>query len=401
MAIVHSPNHSPQTPTTVTDEDESQDDDAAIPVRRSTRNKVLPTRLVDYQLNVHELMLTLDEEPMNYNEAKLKPQWLKVMKIEHDFIVKNNTLGNSCLYLKIDFDEVFTPVARLETIRLLIALVGKKGWKIHHLDVKTAFLHIELKEEVYVVQPKGFENSGEENKVYKLVKSLHGLRQAPKAWNIKLDNTLKEIGFQQYMQEKAVYKAVNNEEFIVVAVYVDDLFVTGTSLDCINEFKKRMASQFEMSDLGELTYYLGIEVSQGKDCVEIKQERYAIKILKEAGMEDCNATLCPIKLGLKLSKAEDEPEVEDTQYRKMVVCLRCLLHTRPDLTYSVGVDIVIDVIMLTLMMDATLLYMFSTFAHRPLHGAHKSKLPWYYLRVKLSSWQPLQLHVKQFGLGSY
>ncbi|GJU92802.1 uncharacterized mitochondrial protein-like protein [Tanacetum coccineum] len=95
----------------------------------------------------------------------------------------------------------------------------------------------------------------------------------------------------------------------------------GTSLDLINEFKKRMASQFEMSDLGELTYYLGIKVSQGNDCLEIKQERYAMKILKEAGMEDCNPSLCPMEPGLKLSKAEDELEVEATQYRKMVSCV--------------------------------------------------------------------------------
>ncbi|GJY23306.1 uncharacterized mitochondrial protein-like protein [Tanacetum coccineum] len=181
-------------------------------------------------------------------------------------------------------DDTPIPIARLETIRLLIALAAGKGWKIHHLDVKTAFLHGELKEEVYVVQPEGFEKPGEEEKVYKLAKSLYGLTQAPQAWNVKLDNTLKEMGFQQCMQEKAVYKAVTNGEFIIVAVYVDDLFVTGTSLDCINEFKRRMASQFEMSDLGELTYYLGIEVSQGKDCVEIKQERYARKILKEADL---------------------------------------------------------------------------------------------------------------------
>ncbi|GJY64333.1 putative pol polyprotein [Tanacetum coccineum] len=179
----------------------------------------------------------------------------------------------------IDFDEVFAPVARLETIRLLIALTTRKGWKIHHLDVKTGFLHGELKEEVYVVQPEGFEKPGEEEKVYKLAKSLYGLRQAPRAWNTKLDNTLKEIG---------------------------------TSLDCINKFKKRMTSQFEMSNLGELTYYLGIEVSQGKYCVEIKQERYARKILKEADMEDCNATSYLMEKDLKLSKAEDEPEVEAT-----------------------------------------------------------------------------------------
>ncbi|GKE92139.1 ribonuclease H-like domain, reverse transcriptase, RNA-dependent DNA polymerase [Tanacetum coccineum] len=152
--------------------------DVAIPVRCSTRNKVLPTRLVDYQLNVHELMLILDEEPRNYNEAKLKPQWLKAMKTKLELIVKNNTcklvplpkgvvpIGLKWLFKikrnadgsiikyktrlvakgyvqqpEIDYDEVFALVARLETIRLLIALAAKKGWKIHHLDVKTAFLN--------------------------------------------------------------------------------------------------------------------------------------------------------------------------------------------------------------------------------------------------------------------
>nr|GEV37760.1 hypothetical protein [Tanacetum cinerariifolium] len=136
---------------------------------------------------------------------------------------------------------------------------------------------------------------------------------------LKLDSTLKEMGFLQCVHEKAVYRKVPNEEFIIVVVNVDDLFVTGTSLDLINEFKRRMASQFEMLDLGELTYYLSIEVSQGKDCIEIKQKRHAMKILKEAGMEDCNTTLCPMEPGLKLSKAEDEPEVEATQYRKMKI----------------------------------------------------------------------------------
>nr|GEX82712.1 uncharacterized mitochondrial protein AtMg00810-like [Tanacetum cinerariifolium] len=274
MAIVHSPNNSPQTPTTVTDEDESEDDDVAIPVRRLTRNKVLPTRLVDYQLNVHELMLTLDEEPRNYNEAKLKPKSLKVMKIEHDSIVKNN------IWKLVPLPKGVVPIR----LKWLFKIKRNADCSIVRIG----------------------------EKVYKLVKSLYGLRQAPRAWNIKLDNTLKEMGFQQCMQEKEVYKVVTNKEFINVAVYVADLFMTGTSLDCINEFKKRMTSQFEMSNLSELTYYLVIQVSQGKDCAEIKQERYALKILKEAGIEDCNATLCPIELGLKLSKAENEPKVEAT-----------------------------------------------------------------------------------------
>nr|GFD22071.1 uncharacterized mitochondrial protein AtMg00810-like [Tanacetum cinerariifolium] len=120
----------------------------------------------------------------------------------------------------------------------------------------------------------------------------------------KLDSTLEEMGFLQCVHEKEVYRKVSNREFIIIAVYGDDIFWTGTSLDLVNKFKKRLECQFEMSDLGELTYYLGIEVSQGKDCVEIKQEGYAMKILKEAGMEDCNLALCPMELGLKLSKAE-------------------------------------------------------------------------------------------------
>nr|GEV37090.1 RNA-directed DNA polymerase, eukaryota [Tanacetum cinerariifolium] len=116
----------------------------------------------------------------------------------------------------------------------------------------------------------------------------------------KLDSTLKKIGFLQCVHGKVVYRKVPNREFIIFAINVDDLFVIRTSLDLINEFKRRMVSQFEMSDLDELTYYLGIEVSQGKDCLEIKQERYVMKILKEAGMEDCNTSLCQMELGLKL-----------------------------------------------------------------------------------------------------
>nr|GEX01841.1 hypothetical protein [Tanacetum cinerariifolium] len=187
-------------------------------------------------------------------------------------------------------------------------------------------------------------------------------------------------------------KKVPNGEFIIVAVYGDDIFVTDASLDLINVFKKRMSSQFEMSNLGELTYYLGIEVSRGKDCIEIKQERYAMKILKEAGMEDCNATLCPMEPKLKFLKAKDEPEVETTQYQKMVGCLRFLLHTRLDLTYSVGVvsrcmqspresharaikQILryLKVIMLTMMMDEALLDMFFYLGTSPITWCSQKK----------------------------
>ncbi|KAJ9542022.1 hypothetical protein OSB04_028528 [Centaurea solstitialis] len=306
------------------------------PVRRSNRVSVLPIRLHDYELNIYELMLTCDDEPKNFKEAIMKPEWLKAMTSEIELIEKTQLVAKGYVQkYGIDFDEVFVPVARLETI--LIALAAGNGWKIYHLDEKTAFLHGELKEEVYVSQPEGFEKVGEQGKVYKLEKALYGLRQAPRAWNIKLDGILREMGFQRCLHESAVYTKVSKGEYIIVVVYVHDLFVTGTCHEITSQFKSMMSSKFEISDLGLLTYYLGIEVSQENDCVTIKQASYAVKILKEAGMEECNAAQCPMEPGLKLSKAEDELEVEATHYRRVVGCLRYLLHTRPDLAYSVGV----------------------------------------------------------------
>lgn len=161
----------------------------------------------------------------------------------------------------VDFEEVFAPVARLETIHLLISLAETNGWEVHHLDVKTVFLHGELQETVYGAQPEGFEVKGSERKVYKLHKVLYGLKQAPRAWNHKLNSILQELQFKKCSKEPFVYRKVVNGCLLIVAVYVDDLFVTGTNKKVIAEFKGEMASRFDMSDLGELTYYLGIVVT--------------------------------------------------------------------------------------------------------------------------------------------
>ena len=237
----------------------------------------------------------------------------------------------------IDFQEVFAPVARIETIRFLVALAATNGWELHHLYVKTAFLHGELKETVYVSQPEGYIKKGNEHKVYRLSKALYGLRQAPRAWNTKLDGILKSMRFQKCMKEPSVYRKNEGANLLILAIYVDDLFVTGTNLSMIERFKFEMSKNFEMSDLGKLTYYLGIEVKQEKSGITINQEAYARHILEEAGLEDCNPTHIPMEPGNKLSKAEDEPEIDPTQYRKVVGCLRYLLQTRPDMAYAVGV----------------------------------------------------------------
>ncbi|KAJ0532731.1 putative RNA-directed DNA polymerase [Helianthus annuus] len=319
-------------------------------------------------------LLLIDGEPASFDEAATEEPWLNAMKEELASIKRNNTwtlahlpTGHKAIGLRwvfklkkdaqgnvikhkarlvakgyvqqkgIDFEDAFAPVARLETIRLLLAIAVKGGWLVHHLDVKSAFLNGELRETVYVKQPIGFEIKGKEGMVYRLHKALYGLRQAPRAWNARLDKALKDLGFSRCTHEQAVYKVHKQDYVIIVGVYVDDLIVTGSSEVKIWEFKRRMKSIFDMSDLGKLTYYLGIEVEQTKDGIILKQEGYAGKILKMAGMSTCNATNCPMQHKLKLTKDESGKEVDPTKYRRIIGCLRYLLHTRPDLSYSIGV----------------------------------------------------------------
>ena len=280
---------------------DNEEDDVQTQPRRSTRISAKPSYLDDYVLlakvESEQLLMVLNDEPWDFNEAKELKVWIEACKDEICSMEKNQTwdlvelpAGVKPIGLKwvfkvkrnadgtinkykarlvakgyvqrhgVDYDEVFAPVGRIETIRLIIALAGSQGWEVHHLDVKTAFLHGELKEEVFVSQPEGFVVSGEEHKVYKLKRALYGLRQAPRAWNIKLNQILRGLSFQRCSNEPSLYRKETQQELLIVVVYVDDLLVTGSSLRAILEFKREMAMKFEMSDLGKLTYYLGIEV---------------------------------------------------------------------------------------------------------------------------------------------
>nr|GEU48091.1 ribonuclease H-like domain, reverse transcriptase, RNA-dependent DNA polymerase [Tanacetum cinerariifolium] len=143
----------------------------------------------------------------------------------------------------------------METIRLLLAIDANNKWEVHHLDVKSAFLNGDLKEEVYVTQPEGFVKKQDQGKVYRLIKDLYGLRQAPRAWNIKLDNTLKSLAFKKCALEQAIYTKTLKDSTLLIGVYVDDLIITGTPKKEIDKFKAQMEEKFEMSDLGLLAYY--------------------------------------------------------------------------------------------------------------------------------------------------
>ncbi|KAJ9561724.1 hypothetical protein OSB04_006884 [Centaurea solstitialis] len=235
------------------------------PVRGFRKLTDIYARLEPVEVEQEELMFT-GEEPKTFQEAMTDPNWREAMRKELESINKNQTWnltklppgkipiglkwvyklkkdaeGNIVKYKArlvakgyvqrkgVDFEEVFAPVARLETIRLLLALAAWGGWQVHHLDVKSAFLNGTIQEEVYVTQPNGFVVAGKEQMVYKLHKALYGLRQAPRAWNIRLDKALKDLGFQRCPQEQAVYKKQQSKDLLLIGVYVDDLIVTRTS----------------------------------------------------------------------------------------------------------------------------------------------------------------------------
>jgi hypothetical protein len=236
----------------------------------------------------------------------------------------------------VDFDEVFAPVARMESVRFLLAIAAHHGWTVHHLDVKSAFLNGDLAEEVYVEQLPGYAVRGKERKVYRLHKALYGLRQAPRAWNAKLDSSLQSLGFKCSAAEHAVYVRGSGGNLLLVGVYVDDLVMVGANQVQVDRFKAEMARLFSMSDLGPLHYYLGIEVRQSAKGVTLCQSAYADKIVEKTGLSGCNPCSTPMEPRLKLSKASSNPPVDKTLYRSIVGSLRYLVHTRPDIAFAVG-----------------------------------------------------------------
>jgi hypothetical protein len=155
-------------------------------------------------------------------------------------------------------------------VRLLISLAAHHSWKIYQLDVKSAFLYGVLEEEVYVEQPEGFISQGEENKVYRLKKALYGLKQAPRAWNARIDHYLQQNGFIKCLYEHSVYMKTDDKgDFLILCLYMDDLLFIGSSEKMFVEFKQSMFKEFEMIDIGLMSYFLGIEVKQENDGIFI------------------------------------------------------------------------------------------------------------------------------------
>ncbi|KAI5355055.1 hypothetical protein L3X38_007950 [Prunus dulcis] len=225
----------------------------------------------------------------------------------------------------IDYNETFAPVARLDTIRTLIALAAQRSWKLFQLNVKSAFLNGILQEEVYVDQPEGFVINGKEDKVYKLYKALYG----------EIDSYFAKCGFEKSLSEATLYTKTRGEnEILIVSIYVDDIVYTGNNQEMLDEFKEDMKEKYEMSDLGLLHHFLGMGVIQTESSIFIHQKKYASALLDKFGLKECKSVSIPLVATKKLSKEDGSGAADEEQYRKLVGSLLYLTATRPDVMYA-------------------------------------------------------------------
>ncbi|CAM8938926.1 unnamed protein product [Rhodiola kirilowii] len=219
----------------------------------------------------------------------------------------------------IDYEETFAPVARLEAIRLLIAYSVQFGFKLHQMDVKMAFLNGYLKEEIFVEQPPGFEDPGRQDCVYILDKAVYGLKQAPRVWYERLSEYLLAHGYERGKVDKTLFLLRTNKHLLIMQVYVDDIVFGSTSDELVKSFTKLMENEFEMSMVGELTFFLGIQVRQLENGTEISQQKYLGDVVKKYGLGGSKHVNTPSSPNESLVKDDGSPKTDATIYRGMIV----------------------------------------------------------------------------------
>ncbi|GJZ68939.1 retrovirus-related pol polyprotein from transposon TNT 1-94 [Tanacetum coccineum] len=235
----------------------------------------------------------------------------------------------------IDYEEVFAPVARIEAIRLFLAYASFMGFLVYQMDVKSAFLYGTIEEEVYVTQPPGFKDPDHPNKVYKVVKVLYGLHQAPRAWYETLANYLLGNGFKRGKIDQTLFIKKQKGDILLVQVYVDDIIFGSTNKDLCTGFEKLMKDKFQMSSMGELTFFLGLQVQQKEDGIFISQDKYVAEILKKFNYTDVKSASTPVDLEKPLVKDGDADDVDVHLYRSMIGSLMYLTASRPDIMFAV------------------------------------------------------------------
>ena len=236
----------------------------------------------------------------------------------------------------VDYNETFAPVVKMNTVRTLLGISAARDWELHQMDVHNAFLHGELEEEVYMKLPPGFASS-KPNQVCKLNKALYGLKQAPRCWFARLTKALLAFGFKQNRLDYSLFTLNRNNTTLFVLVYVDDLIIGGNNSELITKFKEHLHRSFHMKDLGELRYFLGIEVLRSKAGIYLSQRKYALDIVSECGLLGSKPVDTPMEQYHNLGRDNGPFYTEPAQYRRLVGRLVYLAITRPELNYPVHI----------------------------------------------------------------
>ncbi|KAJ9556751.1 LOW QUALITY PROTEIN: hypothetical protein OSB04_011365 [Centaurea solstitialis] len=237
----------------------------------------------------------------------------------------------------IDYDETYAPVARIEAIRIFLAYAAHKNMTVYQMDVKCAFLNGVLQEEVYVEQPEGFVDSRFPNHVYILDKALYGLKQAPRAWYETLTDYLLGVGYKKGTIDPTLFLKRSGKDLIIVQIYVDDIIFASTKPEMCQEFENTMKSQFKMSMMGELTFFLGLQVRQRPDGIFINQAKYVQDLLKRFDFGGSNSAATPMPRNFQLSADTSGKPVDQKTYRAIIGSLLYLTASRPDIVFSTGV----------------------------------------------------------------
>lgn len=351
-------------------------------LRRSTRARKPST-----MFSSGEYVLLIDEgEPNCFQDVQNnadKDKWLKAMQEEMDSLHKNHTydlverpkrkrvLKNKWIFkLKtsenlqprykarlvvkgfaqekgVDFDEIFSPVVKMNSIRVVLGLAASMNLEIEQLDVKTAFLHGDLEEDIFMEQPEGFEIEGRKHMVCRLRKSLYGLKQASRQWYKKFDSFMIVNGFERTISDHCVFIQRSSEnDFIILLLYVDDMLIVGPNSIKIQKLKNKLNESFDMKDLGPVKKILGMQIlrDRKKGKLWLSQENYIEKVLERFNMDKAKSVSCPLAAHFKLSKSqspsseEEREEMEKVPYASAVGCLMyAMVCTRPDIGYALGV----------------------------------------------------------------
>ena len=359
----------------------------AQPVRRSSRPTRPPKRFVEVLLTENsEIMILESEEPTSYTQALTSPnseKWLGAMKSEMESMSENQvwtlvdlpdgvkpigskwvfkvktdkdenvTIFKARLVAKgfkqihgIDYDETFSPVAMLKSIRILLAIAAFYDYEIWQMDVKTAFLNGFLEEDVYMTQPEGFIDPENPKKVCKLKKSIYGLKQASRSWNLRFDEAIKKFDFLRNEEESCVYKKVSGSSIVFLVLYVDDILLMGNDIPMLESVKEWLKSCFSMKDLGEAEYILGIKIHRDRSrrMIGLSQETYIDKVLERFNMENSKRGFIPMQHGISLNKTQCPKTPDEIKRMKNVPyasaigsIMYAMICTRPDVSYALSV----------------------------------------------------------------